>query len=144
MKDEIVLYQFDKLSTHLEVRVGNDTVWLNRQQIALLFDRDIKTIGQHMANVLTEELKGFAVVAKFATTATDGKIYQTEHYNLDMIISLGYRVKSQRGIQFRISTGIPEKQGRVRRFLISFFVFSYKNMFRILNVCQEQSLCGNR
>ena len=102
MKDEIVLYQFDKLSTHLEVRVENETVWLNRQQLALLFDRDIKTIGKHIANVLTEELHGFAVVAKFATTATDGKIYQTEHYNLDMIISVGYRVKSQRGIQFRM------------------------------------------
>lgn len=67
MKDEIVLYQFDKLSTHLEVRVENETVWLNRQQIALLFDRDIKTIGKHIANVLTEELQGFSVVAKFAT-----------------------------------------------------------------------------
>ena len=72
MKDEIVLYQFDKLSTHLEVRVENETVWLNRQQIALLFDRDIKTIGKHIANVLTEELQGFSVVAKFATTSTDG------------------------------------------------------------------------
>ena len=102
MKDEIVLYQFDKLSTHLEVRVEKETVWLNRQQIALLFDRDVKTVGKHIANVLREELKGFSVVAKFATTAADGKTYKTEHYNLDMIISVGYRVKSQRGIQFRI------------------------------------------
>jgi hypothetical protein len=68
----------------------------------VLFDRDIKTIGKHIANVLAEELKGFSVVAKIATTAVDGKTYQTEHYNLDMIISVGYRVKSQRGIQFRI------------------------------------------
>ncbi len=102
MSNEIILYQADKLSTHLEVRIENESVWLNRQQIATLFDRDVKTIGKHIANVLKEELKGFSVVAKFATTASDGKIYQIEHYNLDMIISVGYRVKSQRGIQFRI------------------------------------------
>ena len=102
MKNEIVLYQLDKLSEHIEVKVENETVWLNRQQISVLFDRDVKTIGKHIANVLREELAGISVVAKFATTASDGKVYQTEHYNLDMIISLGYRVKSQRGIQFRI------------------------------------------
>lgn len=102
MKDEIALYQLDKLTEHIEVKVEHETVWLNRQQIALLFDRDVKTIGKHIVNVLQEELKGFSVVAKFATTAADGKIYQTEHYNLDAIISVGYRVKSQRGIQFRI------------------------------------------
>ncbi len=102
MKNEIVLYQLDKLPEHIEVKVENETVWLNRQQISVLFDRDVKTIGKHIANVLREELAGISVVAKFATTASDGKVYQTEHYNLDMIISLGYRVKSQRGIQFRI------------------------------------------
>jgi hypothetical protein len=102
MKDEIVIYQIDEDAEHLEVRVENETVWLNRQQIASLFDRDIKTIGKHIANVLDEELKGFLVVAKIATTASDGKTYQIEHYNLDMIISVGYRVKSQRGIRFRI------------------------------------------
>ena len=59
-------------------------------------------IGKHIANVLKEELRSFSVVANFATTASDGKIYQVEHYSLDMIISVGYRVKSQRGIQFRI------------------------------------------
>ena len=101
-KNEIILYQSDDLSTKLEVRVENKTVWLNRQQIAELFDRDIKTIGKHIANVLKEELKGLSVVAKFATTAADGKTYQVEYYNLDIIISIGYRVKSQRGIQFRI------------------------------------------
>jgi len=102
MKDEIVLYQSDELSTRLEVRLEEDTVWLNRQQLSMLFDRDVKTIGKHIANVLKEELKDFSVVAKFATTASDGKVYQVEYYNLDMIISIGYRVKSLRGIQFRI------------------------------------------
>ena len=80
MKEEIVLYQLGDIATHIEVKVENETVWLNRQQIATLFDRDVKTIGKHIANVLKEELKGFSVVAKFATTASDGKIYQTEHY----------------------------------------------------------------
>ncbi len=102
MKEEIILYRIGNNVTHLEVKVENDTVWLNRHQLAILFDRDIKTIGKHIVNVLHEELSGYSVVAKFATTAADGKIYQTEYYNLDMIISVGYRVKSQRGIQFRI------------------------------------------
>ena len=102
MTNEIIIYQENKLSTRLEVRIEKETLWLNRQQLSLLFNRDVKTIGKHIANVLKEELKGISVVAKFATTASDGKDYQIEHYNLDMIISIGYRVKSQRGIQFRI------------------------------------------
>ncbi|MCC5917168.1 MAG: virulence RhuM family protein [Cryomorphaceae bacterium] len=104
MKDEIILYRPNELTEHIEVRIDeeNDTVWLNRQQIATLFDRDVKTIGKHIANALKEELQGISVVAKFATTAADGKTYQTEHYNLDMIISIGYRVKSKQGTQFRI------------------------------------------
>jgi hypothetical protein len=89
-------------STQIKVRVENDTVWLNRNQLASLFDRDVKTIGKHISNILKEELKGIAVVAKFATTAIDGKTYQIEYYNLDVIISIGYRVKSRRGVQFRI------------------------------------------
>jgi hypothetical protein len=89
---EIVLYQPDN-SIRLEVKLENETVWLNRQQMATLFDRDIKTIGKHVNNALTEELQEFSVVAKFATTAADGKVYQMEYYNLDMILSVGYRVK---------------------------------------------------
>ena len=85
----------------IEVRVKDNTVWLNRHQIAQLFERDIKTIGKHISNAIKEELHSVSVVANFATTASDGKSYQVEHYNLDMIISIGYRVKSQRGIQFR-------------------------------------------
>jgi hypothetical protein len=100
-KGEIILYQPDN-SIRLEVKVADETVWLNRQQMALLFDRDIKTVGKHINNALNEELQEFPVVAKFATTAADGKTYQMEYYSLDMILSVGYRVKSQRGIQFRI------------------------------------------
>ncbi|SHE69783.1 Virulence protein RhuM family protein [Mariniphaga anaerophila] len=100
---EIVIYkETDHADFQLDVRVDGETVWLNRHQIALLFNRDIKTIGKHVSNALKEELQDIAVVAKFATTASDGKVYQVEHYNLDMIISIGYRVKSKRGIQFRI------------------------------------------
>jgi len=87
----------------LEVNLKDETVWLNRQQLSLLFERDIKTIGKHIGNVFKEgELEKDSVVAKFATTAADNKVYQMEHYNLDVIISIGYRVKSQRGTQFRI------------------------------------------
>lgn len=78
-----------------------ETVWLNRQQIAELFDRDIKTIGKHLKNIFEEELNKESVVANFATTVNDGKIYQVEYYDLDVIISVGYRVKSKRGILFR-------------------------------------------
>lgn len=74
--NEIILYQSDTLSGQIEVRIEDETVWLNRQQISLLFDRDIKTIGKHINNACKEELKGISVVAKFATTATDGKVYQ--------------------------------------------------------------------
>jgi hypothetical protein len=102
MKDEIVLYRPDELEEHIEVKLQDETVWLNRQQLSTLFERDIKTIGKHITNVLREELAGLPVVAKFATTASDGKLYQIEYYNLEMIISIGYRVKSQKGIQFRI------------------------------------------
>ena len=97
---EIILYQPDE-TVRLEVRLEDETVWLNRQQLAELFGRDVKTIGKHVNNALREELKGFSVIAKFATTASDGKTYQVEYYNLDMILSVGYRVKSSKGIQFR-------------------------------------------
>jgi hypothetical protein len=100
---EIIIYrELDTADIQIDVRVENDAVWLNRHQLSILFGRDVKTIGKHIANVLKEELHFVSVVANFATTASDGKIYQVEYYNLDMIISVGYRVKSQRGIQFRI------------------------------------------
>lgn len=78
----------------------DESVWLNCEQLSILFNRDVKTIGKHINNALKEELDS-STVAKFATTAKDGKTYQVEYYNLDMIISVGYRVKSQNGIIFR-------------------------------------------
>ncbi len=100
---QIEIYQSDNGKTQIEVQLQNETVWLNRHQLAELFGRDVKTIGKHVNNVFNEgELLRDAVVANFATTATDGKTYQVEHYNLDVIISVGYRVKSLQGTQFRI------------------------------------------
>ena len=86
-KNEIIL--FENQGVKLEVNLKDETVWLNRQQLSDLFERDIKTIGKHINNALKEELlNDNSVVAKFATTATDGKTYQVEHYNLDMILSV--------------------------------------------------------
>ena len=101
--NEIVLFESSDEQVSLPVSVDEETVWLTRNQMAMLFDRDVKTIGKHINNSLREELEGPAnsVVAKFATTAADGKVYQVEHYNLDVIISVGYRVKSRRGVEFR-------------------------------------------
>ena len=99
---EIILYQSDD-STQLEVRIENETVWLSLNQMSDLFGRDKSVISRHIRNVFAEgELESSSVVAKNATTAIDGKIYQVEFYNLDVIISVGYRVKSKRGTQFSI------------------------------------------
>ena len=102
MEHQIEIYKSVDNAIELQVSLDKDTVWLNRQQIAMLFDRDIKTIGKHINNVFFEgELSKKSVVANFATTAIDGKTYQMEHYNLDVIISVGYRVNSKQGTQFR-------------------------------------------
>ena len=101
MKNEIVL--FENQNVKLEVNIKDDTVWLNREQIAKLFNRDIKTIGKHINNALQEELD-YSTVAKFATVQKEGNRdvkREIEYYNLDMIISVGFRVKSQNGIIFR-------------------------------------------
>jgi len=102
MENQIEIFQAADNQVQVQVFIKNETVWLNRQQMAVLFDRDIKTVGKHIANIFSEgELESDAVVAKFATTAADGKTYKVEHYNLDVIISVGYRVNSKRGTQFR-------------------------------------------
>ena len=103
--NEIIIYQTNDNQTHIEVNFDGDTVWLNRQQLAQLFDRDIKTIGKHINNVFTDnELDKHSTVAKFATVQKEGSRLierSIDFYNLDVIISVGYRVKSQRGVQFR-------------------------------------------
>ena len=98
---EIILYQPDK-EVKLEVRLENETVWLSIDEMSQLFGRDISVIGKHIRNIFKEgELVKDSVWAKFAYTASDGKVYQVDYYNLDVIISVGYRVKSHRGTQFR-------------------------------------------
>jgi len=104
-KGEIVIYQSPDGHTQLDVQLEGETIWINRQQMAELFDRDVKTIGKHINNALQEELNQIPTVAKFATVRQEGNRQverQVEYYNLDMIISVGYRVKSNRGILFRI------------------------------------------
>ncbi len=99
-KDEIII--FENQDVKLEVNMKDETVWLNLEQMTRLFDRDKSVISRHIRNIFSEgELEQSSVVAKFATTASDGKTYNVDYYNLDMIISVGYRVKSQNGIAFR-------------------------------------------
>ena len=100
---EILIYQTEDGLTKIDVNIHDETVWLSIDQTAELFQRDKSTISRHIKNVFEDgELVRNSVVANFATTASDGKTYQVDYYNLDVIISVGYRVKSQRGVQFRI------------------------------------------
>lgn len=100
---ELIIYQTEDGRTKIDVHMENETVWLSLDQMAELFQRDKSTISKHIKNIFNEgELERGAVVANFATTATDGKTYHVDYYNLDVIISVGYRVKSLRGTQFRI------------------------------------------
>ncbi len=103
MNSEIIMYQTDDGLTKIETTFDGDTVWLSIDQMAELFQRDRSVIGKHIRNIFKEgELEKKSVWAKFAYTASDGKSYQVDYYNLDVIISVGYRVKSLRGTQFRI------------------------------------------
>ena len=102
-KSSIIMYTTEDGLTKIETTFDEDTVWLSIDQMAVLFQRDKSTISRHIKKIFEEgELKRNSVVANFATTASDGKTYQVDYYNLDVIISVGYRVKSHRGTQFRI------------------------------------------
>ncbi|TVS11596.1 MAG: cell filamentation protein Fic [Planctomycetaceae bacterium] len=114
---EFILFQSEDGSTRIEVRFAGETVWLSINQMAELFQRDKSVISRHISNLFEEgELQRESVVAVFATTAADRKTYQVEYYNLDVIISVGYRVKSHRGTQFRIWA-----TERLREYLIKGF-----------------------
>lgn len=109
MKNEIILYRPNELAEHIEVRLEDDTVWLNKEQISVLFGRDRTVISRHINNIFNEgELQKEVVCAFFALTTQHGAIkgktqtIQVEHFNLDVIISVGYRVKSNQGTRFRI------------------------------------------
>ena len=102
-QSEIILYQTEDGRTRVQCRFENETVWLSQKLLAELFDKDVRTINEHIQNIFDEgELVADSVIRKFRITAADGKSYATQHYNLDVIISVGYRVKSLRGTQFRI------------------------------------------
>lgn len=102
-RSSMIIYTTKDGLTKIDTKFEDDTVWLSLDQMSELFQRDKSTISRHIKNIFTEgELDRSSVVANFATTAMDNKTYQVEYYNLDVIISVGYRVKSKRGVQFRI------------------------------------------
>jgi hypothetical protein len=102
-KSEIILYQTEDGRTRIQCRLESETIWLTQKLMAELFQKDVRTINEHIQNVFAEgELPPDSVIRKFRITAADGKAYETQHYNLEVVISVGYRVKSQRGTQFRI------------------------------------------
>lgn len=102
---DIIIYQTEDGITQVNVAFDNDTVWLSLDQLAELFQRSKSTISRHLKNIYAEgELEQSSTVANFATVASNNKTYQIAYYNLDAIISVGYRVKSQRGVQFRLWT----------------------------------------
>ena len=126
---EIVMYQPDE-TIRLEVRVEDETVWLNRQQMSSLFGRDVKTIGKHINNALKEELANVPTVANFAIVQIEGgrKVNRTiEFYNLDMILSVGYRVKSSRGVKFRRWSNDILKQYLLRGYNVNTRIISLEH-----------------
>jgi hypothetical protein len=138
-KGELLLYKNKDDQIKLEVNIQDETVWLNRNQMALLFNRDIKTIGKHINNIFSEgELIENSVVANFATTATDGKVYQVEYYNLDVIISVGYRVKSKEGTLFRIWATQRLKEYIIKGFALNDKRFKTGNSMNYFNELQER------
>jgi len=122
-QNQIIIYSSDETQNSIDVQLTNESVWLNRKQLVELFDRDIKTIGKHITNIFKEgELDKDATVAKYATVQNEGGrevTREVEHYNLDVIISVGYRVKSIRGTQFRIWANNVLKEYLIKGFAIN-------------------------
>jgi len=101
-QSSIILYQTEDGRTRIQCRFEDDTIWLTQKLMAELFRKDVRTINEHIQNIFAEgELPADSVIRKFRITAADGKSYQTQHYNLEVVIAVGYRVKSPRGTQFR-------------------------------------------
>ena len=121
----VVIFRPKGEKAALKVHLKEDTVWLSQKQMATLFEKDVRTVNEHIVNLFKEkELSKKSVIRKFRITASDGKFYETAFYSLDVVISVGYRVKSRRGTQFRIwatnilkqhlydfNTKIPNDQG---------------------------------
>ncbi len=125
---DIRIYQLEDGKTEINVQLDHETVWLNMNQMVALFERDKSVISRHINNIFKEkELHRDSVVAKNATTASDGKIYQVDYYNLDVIISVGYRIKSQRGTQFRIWANQVIKEYLIKGYSINERILSQQN-----------------
>jgi|SRR5680860_563680 len=118
--NEIIIYETDENKIHVEVEFDGNTVWLNLNQLATLFGRDKSVISRHLNNIFkNKELEKNSVVAKNATTAFDDKIYQVEYFNLDAILSVGYRVNSKQGTLFRIWANNVLKEYLVKGYTIN-------------------------
>jgi prophage maintenance system killer protein len=118
--EQIIIYQTESGETQIDVRLEQDSVWLSQAQMVELFDRNKRTISEHIGKIFKEgELQESAVVRKFRTTASDGKTYEVNQYNLDVIISVGYRVKSTRGTQFRIWANNVLKQYLIQGYALN-------------------------
>ena len=135
MKNEIILFEDQEFK--LEVNMKDETVWLSLDQMSKLFDRDKSVISRHIKNALVEEAND-SVVAFFATTATDGKLYNVEHYNLDVIISVGYRVKSKRGILFRRWANKVLKEYLLKGYAINTErIKSYEKVIKLIDIASR-------
>jgi len=135
-KNEIILYQSDELPKHIEVRLDgiNETFWLSLNQIAELFERDKSVISRHLKNIFkANELDKSPIVSFFATTATDGKTYNVEHFNLDAILSVGYRVNSKRGTQFRVWASRVLKEYLMKGYALNQRIERIENNFENLS-----------
>ncbi|MFH0740068.1 MAG: RhuM family protein [bacterium] len=132
-RGEVIIYKTPKNGVSLDVRLEKETVWLTQKQMAELFGKGVPTINEHIKNVFSEkELAEDSVIRKFRITAADGKSYETNFYNLDVIISVGYRVKSLRGTQFRIwATKI------LKRHLVEGYTINQKRLLEQKNKFQE-------
>lgn len=118
-QNNFIIYTSENGKTKVNVKINNETVWLSLEQLSELFQRDKSTISRHIKNIFEEgELQRNAVVANFATTATDGKTYQVDYYNLDVIISIGYRIKSIIGVRFRMWATERLKEYMIKGFAI--------------------------
>jgi hypothetical protein len=128
-QSSIVIYETENGQTHIEIMFEKDTLWLSLLQIAELFERDKSVISRHLKNIFDAgELVKNSVVAKNATTAADGKIYQVEYFNLDAIIYVGYRVNSRKDSQFRIWASHVLKQ-----YLVQGYAFMVKAIIYLIN-----------
>ena len=135
MENQIVVFKDGALELDVKITPEQDTVWLSLEQLADLFEKNKSTISRHIKNIFTEgELFSNSVVANFATTASDGKTYNVSYYNLDVIISVGYRVKSKRGIAFR-----KWASGVLKQYLLTGYAVNEKRMAAMNKVIQIQS-----